>query len=62
VSTSWDISTSGLAATIFDFPLPVRTGNISSGPIGFRDSDNIGVAVEIALLASLQAEINIFPA
>ena len=62
MSTSWDISTSGLAATIFDFPLPVWTCNNPSEPIGFWDSENIGVAVEIALLASLQAEINIFPA
>jgi len=57
VFTSKYKTTSGLTAAILDFLLPVWSDNIPSGPIGFRDSENIGIAVDIAFLTCLQAEI-----
>jgi hypothetical protein len=51
------ISTSGLSATIFVFPLPVTSGIIHNRFFGMLDPENMGFAVEIALLSGLQAEI-----
>ena len=49
--------TSDLAATILEFRLPVMSGRICNSPIEMLDLENVGVAVEIALLSSLQAEL-----
>src|SRR5664279_540009 len=52
-----ELSTSGLAAAIFDFRLPVMSDRIHNSPIEFLDHENVGITVEIALLSSLQAEL-----
>ena len=57
LSTSQDISTSGLYAAILDFPLPVWLHSILRSPIGLSDCENVGLAVEISFLSDLQAEI-----
>jgi hypothetical protein len=57
VFNSTYISTSGLAADILDFLIPVWSDNLPSGSDGLRDPETIGVAVEIAFLTGLQAEI-----
>ena len=50
-------STSDLAAAILEFRLPVMSGRIRNSPIEMLDLENVGVAVGIALLSSLQAEL-----
>ena len=52
-----ELSTSGLAAAIFDFRLPVMSDRICNSPIELLDPENVGVAVEIALISSLEAEL-----
>src|SRR5664279_5495261 len=52
-----ELSTSGLAAAIFDFRLPVMSDRIHNSPIEFLDHENVGIAVEIALLSSLQLSL-----
>ena len=51
------ISTSGLAAAIFEFRLPLTSGGIRNSPIEFQDPENGGQAVGTELLSSLEAEI-----
>ncbi len=51
------MSTSGLAAAIFDFRLPVALDTIRSSTDGLLGSENAELSVEILLLSSLQAEI-----
>ena len=48
-------------AAILDFRLPVMSGRLGTSLIELLDIDNVGVAVGIALLSSLQAEIQVFP-
>ena len=48
---------SGLVAAISDLPHPVWSNIICNNPIELLDLGNVGVAVEIALLSSLQAEL-----
>ena len=50
-------STSDLAAATLEFRLPVMSGRIRNSPIEMLDLQNVGEAVEIALLSSLQAEL-----
>src|SRR5664279_6151943 len=52
-----ELSTSGLAAAIFDFRLSVMSDIIHNSPIEFLDHENVGISVEIAFLSSLQAEL-----
>ena len=40
-----------------DLPHPVMSDRIRNSPIELLDFENVGVAVEIALLFSLQAEL-----
>ena len=54
---SGDIGSSGLEATILDLPHPVWSDRNRNSPIELLDLENVGVAVEIALLSSLQAEL-----
>ena len=61
MSTSRDISTSGLETAILDFPLPVGLHSILLSAIGLPDSENAGLAVEISFLSHLQAEILTVP-
>ena len=44
-------------AAILDLPHPVRSDRVRNDPIELLDLENVGVAVEIALLSSLQAEL-----
>ena len=44
-------------AAILDFWLPVSSDKVTDRPIENFDTKNMGVAVEIVFLASLQAEI-----
>src|SRR5664279_1367689 len=46
------ITTSGLKAAIFDLRHAVTYGNIQNSSIEYLDSENVGVAVKIALLSS----------
>ena len=41
-SRSGDMSTSGLAAAIFDFRLPVTSGSIRNNAIELLDPENVG--------------------
>jgi len=52
--TSGDMSTSVLAAAIFNLSLPVRSDSIVGITIGLLDPENIGLAVEIALPLCVQ--------
>jgi hypothetical protein len=49
-SASIDMSTHGLAVTIFDFPLPVWSNDILLGTMVMRDPENTNVDVETAFL------------
>jgi len=46
-----------ISAAILDFWLPVSSGSATDGTVEKFDPENIGVAVEILFLASLEAEI-----
>jgi len=48
--TSGDMSTSGLSSAILDLLLPVRSDSIAGITVGLLDSENIDLAVGIALL------------
>ena len=48
-------------AAILDLPHPVWSDRIRNSPIELLDLENVGVAVEIALLSSLQAELKVIP-
>ena len=61
LSTSWDISTSGLKDAISDFIPPVRFYNNTDCRKGLLDLGNIVIAVGISFLSCLQAEIKVFP-
>ena len=56
-SGSRDISTSGLAAAIFKYRLPVTSGSNRDSSIEFLVPKNIDLAVGISLLPCLGAEI-----
>ena len=55
------MSTSGLTTVKLDFQLPVTCSNISTINIGMADPENMGIAVETALISSLIAEISVLP-
>ena len=44
-----------------DFPFPVTRDGISTNTVGMANPENMGIAVEIALIPSLPAEISILP-
>ena len=48
-------------AAILDLPHPVWSDRIRNNPIELLHLENVGVAVEIALLFSLQAELHVIP-
>jgi len=54
--TSGDMTTSGLAETLLDLSLPVRSDSILGITIRLLDPENIGLAVGIALLLCVQLE------
>ena len=54
---SWYIGISGLVAAILDLPHPVWSDSVCNSPIELLDLEIVGVAVEIALLSSPQAEL-----
>ena len=47
-----------ISAAISNFGLPVSSGSVTGSPIGKFDPQNIGVAVGIALLATLEIKIH----
>jgi len=51
------MSTSGLAAAILDLSLPVRSDSIVDTSVGLLDPENIGSAIEIALLSHVHMEL-----
>ena len=51
------MGTSGLAAAILDYGLPLTPHNIRNSPIEFLGPENGVVAVEISLLSFTEAEI-----
>jgi len=51
---------SGLAASMLDFPLPITLWDVPRSLIELRDHENMGVAVGISPLSSLNAEIQLF--
>ena len=53
--------TSGLTAVKLYFLLPVTCHNISTINVGMSDLENMVIAVETALISSLQAEISVLP-
>ena len=55
LSADLNMSTSGLAAAILNFPLTVWSYDIVLGTMVTGDPKNIGFAVETAFLAGLQA-------
>ena len=44
-----------------EFRLPVMSGRVRNSPIELLDLERAGVAVGIALLSSLQAELYVIP-
>ena len=56
-NTISETSTSDLAAAILVFRLPVMSNRIRISSIEMLDLENVGEAVGIALLSSLQAEL-----
>ena len=48
-------------ATMLDFRLPAACRIISSNIVGMADPENLGTAVETALISSLTAEISVLP-
>ena len=46
---------------MLDFRLPVTRDGIYSITVGMADLENLGTAVETALIFSLQAEIGVLP-
>jgi len=54
---SWDACYYNFSAAIVDLWLPVSSGSVTDSTIGKFDPKNIGVAVGILFLASLEAEI-----
>ena len=48
---------SALVAAMLDLPHPVWSDSVCISPIRLLDLKNVGVAVGIALLSSLQAEL-----
>jgi len=54
---SWDTCNYIISAVILDFWLPVSSGSVTGSTIEKFDPENIGVAVGILFLASLEAKI-----
>jgi len=52
------MSTSGLAATILDLSLPVTLDSIVGSTVGLLDTENVGLAVGIALLSCVQLQFS----
>ena len=59
-SRSLDISTSSLAAAIFEFRLPVTTCSIRNSAAELMNPENWGLAVGTELLSGLEAEIQVY--
>jgi len=59
MSFSWDTCNYIISAAILDFWLPVSYGIVADSTIEKFDPENIGVAVGISFLASLEAEITL---
>ena len=57
IFSSRDIITSGITAAILDIRLPLTSGGIRNSHIEFPYPENGGLAVETALISSLEAEI-----
>ena len=56
---SWDTCNYIISATILDFWLPVSSGSVTDSAIEQFDPENMGLAVGILFLASLEAEIHL---
>ena len=56
-----ELSTSSLATAILDSRPPVVSRRLLSGLIEVLNHGNGGIAVEIAFLTSLQAELKVLP-
>jgi len=54
---SWDTCNYFISAAILDFWLPVSSGSVTDSTIEKFDPENMGVAIGILFLASLEAEI-----
>jgi len=54
---SWYTCNYKISATILDLWLPVSSGSVTDSTIEKFDPENMGVAVGILFLASLEAEI-----
>jgi len=52
------MTTSGLAAAILHWRLPVAPGSFKYSAFQFLDSESMGLAIEIYILCSLQGEIS----
>jgi len=57
MSISWDTCNYIISVAIFDFWLPVSYGSVTDSTIDKFDPENMGEAVGILFLASLEAEI-----
>jgi len=55
--TSGDMSSSGLMGAILDLSLSVRSDSVVGITVGLLDSNNVGLAIGIALLSCVQVEI-----
>ncbi len=55
--TYQNIVISGLAATILDLSLPIALCGTANSAVELEDLENMGFAIEISTLSSLQAEI-----
>jgi len=59
MSISWDTCNYIILAAILDFWLPVSSGSVTDSTNEKFDPENMGVAVGILFLASLEAEISL---
>jgi len=57
---SWDTCNYIISAAILDFWLPILSGSVTDSTIEQFDPENMGVAIGILFLASLEAEIPVW--
>jgi len=57
---SWDTCNYIISAPILDLLLPVSSGSVTDSTIEKFDPQNIGVAIGILFLASLEAEVPLY--
>ena len=55
-----DIYITSLAVVILDFLPPLTLNSIHNRVLEFLDPENVGVAVEIAFLCAIEAELHLF--